>query len=59
MKCERSKSSSPMSGIVFMYFMVLFTQAGFFSALLREMDTLGHASIMSKSCFMKFGTTVS
>lgn len=48
-----------MSGIVFMYFMVLFTQAGFFSALLRGMDTLGHASIMSKSCFMKFGTTVS
>lgn len=58
MKCERSKSSSPMSGIVFMYF-ISFTQAGFFSALLRGMDTLGHASIMSKSCFMKFGTTVS
>lgn len=47
-----------MSGIVFMYF-ISFTQAGFFSALLRGMDTLGHASIMSKSCFMKFGTTVS
>ena len=57
LKWETSKCSSHIC-LGWLYCALCINLAGFFSALLRGVNTLGHARIMSKSWVMRFVTSV-